>query len=331
VKFSIIIPVYNARKTLPFSLDSLYASFERDFEVIAVDDRSTDDSVRVLKEYPCVILCNEKNRGCAASRNRGATYAHGEILVFMDADVVIRRDALPVIEKCFLQESDAIAITGMLAKECPVKGFFSQYKNLYMHYVFGKCPRVVDFLYGSLSAIKKEYFIGYNEQFRFAEDTSLGRQYRALNQKIVLSKDLQVVHLKRYNFSTISKNDFLIPYWFVRAFIVSKGYRDILRMKGFSHTRWDQIINILVSFLLIVFMLSCITNKSALPFFFLSVTFFLFLNYSFFAFLWKEKGFRFTALSVLFTLYDSILMGCGIATGFFFYPLKRCPQGNPRV
>ncbi len=92
MKISLIIPVYNAQKTLPATLESIRAQRFRDFEIIFAEDAGTDGSVALLEafcaesELPCKLLRAEKNGGAAAARNRGLEAAEGEYLAFVDAD-----------------------------------------------------------------------------------------------------------------------------------------------------------------------------------------------------------------------------------------------------
>ncbi len=100
MRFSIIMPVYNAEKVLPVSLESIRAQRFRDFELIFVEDGSTDGTVSVLEafaaeaDFPCHIVSQPRNGGVAAARNRGLAAACGEYLAFVDADDRIEPEAL---------------------------------------------------------------------------------------------------------------------------------------------------------------------------------------------------------------------------------------------
>ena len=102
MKVSVIIPVYNAGKTLQESLDSLRAQTFRDFEVLFVDDCSTDASPALMESFlresglTGRILKQEQNGGVAAARNRGLDAAQGEYLAFLDADDRMAENALEV-------------------------------------------------------------------------------------------------------------------------------------------------------------------------------------------------------------------------------------------
>lgn len=89
-KVSVIIPVYNAEKYLRQCLDSLVKQTLREFEVICVDDGSTDHSLQILKDYSAlddrVHAFTQTNQGAAVARNWGIEKANGEYLLFLDSD-----------------------------------------------------------------------------------------------------------------------------------------------------------------------------------------------------------------------------------------------------
>lgn len=100
MKVSIIMPVYNAEATLQRSLDSIGAQTFRDFEVVFVDDCSTDSTPSIIRSFaeesgiPCKLLRQDVNGGVAAARNRGLEAAQGEFVAWVDADDTIVPSAL---------------------------------------------------------------------------------------------------------------------------------------------------------------------------------------------------------------------------------------------
>ena len=92
MRVSVIMPVYNAEGCLPVALDSLKSQSFRDFEVVFVDDCSTDGTPSVLEAFKkesdisCKIVRQEVNGGVAAARNKGLEAAEGDYLAFLDAD-----------------------------------------------------------------------------------------------------------------------------------------------------------------------------------------------------------------------------------------------------
>ncbi|HUY27673.1 MAG TPA: glycosyltransferase [Candidatus Binataceae bacterium] len=86
-RVTVIVPVYNGAATVAAALDSILAQSFTDFEIVAVDDGSNDDSLAVLERYrPRITVLSERNRGPSAARNLGVRNSSGEYLGFLDAD-----------------------------------------------------------------------------------------------------------------------------------------------------------------------------------------------------------------------------------------------------
>lgn len=85
---SIVIPLYNKEKQIAHTLQSVFAQTFQDFEIVIVDDGSTDNSVKEVKKFndPRVLLIQQSNAGVSAARNRGIEEARGELIAFLDAD-----------------------------------------------------------------------------------------------------------------------------------------------------------------------------------------------------------------------------------------------------
>lgn len=86
---SIVIPAFNRAKTIGYCLDSIIRQTYTHFEVVVVDDCSTDETVSLVRAYPdnrvrCIVL--DKNSGAQAARNRGINEAKGEWIAFQDSD-----------------------------------------------------------------------------------------------------------------------------------------------------------------------------------------------------------------------------------------------------
>lgn len=103
---SVVIPAWNHARELMHCLDSVEAQTYRPTEIIVIDDGSTDETEELLEARmnrsrggdppgrPYTIIRWEKNRGAAAARNEGARHAHGEFLLFADADAILVKDAV---------------------------------------------------------------------------------------------------------------------------------------------------------------------------------------------------------------------------------------------
>lgn len=97
-KISIVIPVYNTAQYLKECLDSVYSPDFNDFEIICVDDGSSDDSLKVLKQYAekdkRVQVISQKNGGPSKARNKGIEIATGKYICFLDSDDMLEAGAL---------------------------------------------------------------------------------------------------------------------------------------------------------------------------------------------------------------------------------------------
>lgn len=88
--FSVIIPVYNCEKYLPSCIESLLFQTDTDYEIICVNDGSTDHSLAVLEEYSAltdkIVVVNKQNAGPSEARNTGIDLARGKYILFLDSD-----------------------------------------------------------------------------------------------------------------------------------------------------------------------------------------------------------------------------------------------------
>lgn len=85
INISVILPVYNGSKTLTTCIESITSQDYSDYEIVAIDDGSTDNSLEILESYPIKII-RQKNSGVSAARNAGAALAKGQYLAFIDQD-----------------------------------------------------------------------------------------------------------------------------------------------------------------------------------------------------------------------------------------------------
>ena len=106
-KFSIIVPVYNTEKYVKRCLDSIMNQTFTDFEVIIVNDGSTDDSKDIIAKYPYKVI-NQKNQGLSMARNNGVKEATGDYLLFLDSDDYIDKDLLKEINKSLSNNPDLV-------------------------------------------------------------------------------------------------------------------------------------------------------------------------------------------------------------------------------
>ena len=103
---SVIIPVYNGARYLGAALESVFAQTYREFEVIVVDDGSTDESGVIAQGFSDVRYLQQTNQGVAAARNHGLEAARGEFFAFLDQDDLWTPDKLKLQVEYLLSHPD---------------------------------------------------------------------------------------------------------------------------------------------------------------------------------------------------------------------------------
>ena len=103
---SILIPMYNAVKTIERCLDSLCRQNPQVFEIMIIDDGSTDISYEVVQQYSrqfsYIHLYKQSNQGVAKTRQNLVAHAHGKYILFCDADDYLEQDAISNIYRCII-------------------------------------------------------------------------------------------------------------------------------------------------------------------------------------------------------------------------------------
>lgn len=118
--FSIIVPVYNKSATLPRCLSSIFSQSTSDFEIIIVDDGSTDNSCIVAKELLEVKreihyrIVKQKNQGAGSARNTGVEIANGQYIVFLDADDYLDKQYLYYISTTIEESSPDVVFVEVI-------------------------------------------------------------------------------------------------------------------------------------------------------------------------------------------------------------------------
>ena len=155
----------------------------------------------------------EVQSGVAAARNLGVRHAKGEILLFVDSDVVVKTDSIERLVKNFQSAPDTAAVFGSYDDTPAASNFFSQYKNLFHHFVHQESSREAVTFWAGCGAIRRDIFdatYGFDQERYLRpsiEDIELGNRLTRMGYRIVLDKHLQVQHLKRWTFFSLIKTD----------------------------------------------------------------------------------------------------------------------------
>ena len=214
MRISIIIPVYNNMRDLPECLSAVKASAKNlDTEIIVVDDASTDETPSVAASMGVHVLRLGRNSGPAAARNFAAQRATGEILFFVDADVVLAPGSLHRAIRVLDTRPDFAAVFGSYDDRPRARGLVSQYRNLLHHFVHQQGNPEASTFWAGCGAIRREIFLGVGgfDAERFLrpsiEDIELGVRLRKAGHRILLDREIQGTHLKRWTLASMVWTD----------------------------------------------------------------------------------------------------------------------------
>jgi glycosyltransferase involved in cell wall biosynthesis len=311
VRVSIIVPVCNNPGDLHDCLVALNATTYPDFEIIVVDDASsTDETRRVADQLGAKVLRLERNAGPSSARNLGARNATGEILFFVDADVVVGPHAVSRVVETLGRHPEAAAVFGSYDDEPRANGLVSQYRNLLHHYVHQHGNVDASTFWGACGAIRRSVFdaVGGFDVKRFPrciEDIELGYRLRRAGHRILLDKGLQGKHLKRWTLRSMVRTDVCcraIPW--SRLIFETRSAPDDLNLRDGQRASVAAAGIAVVSLLLTAWRLeAALVSVAAL------LTVFA-LNRPLYMFFFRHRGVHFAAtaflLHVLYYLYGGL-------------------------
>ena len=204
---SIIIPVYNSEKYLKQCLDSILAQASDDFEILLIDDGSTDFSGKLCDEYASrynnIYVFHEKNRGVSAARNKGIERAQGEYVIFVDSDDWLEKNALSFL---MAQESDVDLIfygssfhsvngnvTLYSPNLCICHGFSEVQEGMIDLITNPKYYDYLGFTWNKVfrSNILKEYNIRFIENLSYREDEVFTLHYAHYCKKLMILPNIE--------------------------------------------------------------------------------------------------------------------------------------------
>jgi len=323
---SVVIPAHNASRTLGECLQAIRRSQYSEYEIIVVDDASTDETAQVAAQYACRVLRLPNNVGAAQAKNLGVNEAQGEIILFTDADIVVKPDTLKRVAED-LSDPTLDGVVGLLGKELRYGNFSSQFKNLWMYYTYARLaasPTAINgvgVFFTSLAAVRKDVFLhldGFDTHYQGAsvtEDIEFGQRLLTAGHRIWLDARLEVEHLKHYTFQGLLKTDLQ------RAFGLSKTWlrkklEPAQRSSGQKYYASVPLFFILGVPLAWLLPISFVWSLSTWPVwhlaFLMNVAAILLVNAPFLGVLYDARGWRFGLQCCLFLPLDLWMSGLGV-------------------
>lgn len=258
---TVIVPAYRCAGMLQRALDGMMASDlpRSEWELIVVDDGSPDETPAVARRFADLVLTTpEGPRGPGWARNMGADVARGEVLMFVDADVVVAPDALSRFAAAFRESRGVSAVFGSYDQTPEHPGLISQYRNLLHHRVHHEQTGAAHTFWAGCGAIRRDSFlaVGGYDALRYPrpqiEDIELGYRLSDAGYRIVLDPRIQGKHLKVWTLRSMMRADLhdrAIPWM---RLLLERG--DTMRETTLNLQRKEKVLTALMG----VAMFSCV-------------------------------------------------------------------------
>lgn len=192
---SIIIPCFNAEQYIKKCLNSILRSKFPNYEVIVIDDGSTDNSIKEIQNAKCKIIKNRKNLGPARARNIGGKKARGKYLFFLDIDTQVDPNCLTKIVEKFKEEDKKV---GAIQANLGTAGHFLSFFGFPYEIKEEKKERLIFGASTAAMAIRKKLFEkikGFDEDYLiYGEDTDLSWRVWLAGYKICFLPQAKVHH-----------------------------------------------------------------------------------------------------------------------------------------
>ena len=130
IRVSVVICVYNIESVIKQTLESVYRSTFSDFEVVVVDDASTDKTVSICGEFPVKLVQQKRNKGPSHSRNVGIEHSTGDIIMLLDSDVTIESDLLERMLAYLDKDENLSGVATISSERSLSPSFYSRYSAL---------------------------------------------------------------------------------------------------------------------------------------------------------------------------------------------------------
>jgi GT2 family glycosyltransferase len=212
-RLSIVVPFHRGLSFLDRALRGLVPLRPAD-ELLIAADGAVDDCHALAAKYNARVVEIPGPRGPAAARNAAASCATGDVLLFVDADVVASPHIVERVARLLETRPDVSAVFGAYDDAPADPGFFSTYKNLAHSYVHRAARGEAETFWAGFGAVRREAFDrvgGFDERFTrpSIEDIDLGYRLTGAGFRVHLDPALAVCHLKRWTFWSMLRSDVL--------------------------------------------------------------------------------------------------------------------------
>lgn len=240
VTLGVIVPAHQAEAYLPRCIDGLRAAGFDLGACLLVDDRSQDAGPEIARAAGMRVETLPTGSGASAARNYGVALLEKDVVVFVDADVVMKPGAAARIARAFEERPDLDALFGSYDDAPPASGVVSRYRNLLHHHVHQSADGEARTFWTGCGAVRRAVFRrlgGFDAATESVEDVDLGLRLSGAGGRILLDKGLLCTHLKRWSLLNMLRTDYggrAVPW--SRMLFFRHGHMTDLNLSG-GHRR----------------------------------------------------------------------------------------------
>ncbi len=311
---SIVIPTLNAEMTIGKCLDAALAQSLSGVEIIVVDGGSTDRTVEIARERSCRVVVDDAAPGPAHGRNRGVAETTGDIIFFVDADVVLSPDAAVRVMDDLVADPDAAGVNGLYEPE-PANDPASPFDRYMALRKFSNFSgfRTFTHITTACGAIRRSVFDdvgGFDVRFVEMEDIELGFRVTE-HHTILLDPEVRCRHFFR-PFPQVARRYFRRTLYWLALFGRTRRFGSGITSRG----RGIGAMCALTGLLLLVIAAVVREHTLAIVGIVLLVPFVL-SNRAFYAAAFRREGDVF----LIYCIATSLALACAAATATLLYPL----------
>jgi glycosyltransferase involved in cell wall biosynthesis len=318
---SIVIPNYNMEATIGKCLEAAFDSEYENFEVVVVDDHSDDRSLDIIKAFPCTLISLERRSGTSTARNTGAGNSRGDVIFFIDADCLLEKDTLSIINRTVSEAGPDVVIGGTYSRMPFDRTFFSIFQAVFVNYSETKNVMNPDYIAAHAMVVNAGTFKksgGFPEVFLpIIEDVEFTHRLKREGCRLMMNPDIQVRHIFNFSLWKSLKNAFRkTTYWN----IYSLRNKDLFTDSGSASVELKT--NVASWALSALFLGLFFLSDNLLFLYLLKVAFMcnVFINRSLLMEFFKTGGFSFGGRAfIYYTMLYPVPIGMGTITGLVKY------------
>jgi glycosyltransferase involved in cell wall biosynthesis len=326
-RISVVIPVHNGAATLRKCLAAISASELDDYEVIVVEDGSTDRSAAIGEQFGCTVIRLEERHGAGNARNHGARRARAPFVFFTDADVLLPSNALRRVVADFERHPEVAAVQGIYRSPGLFDDVINRYQNDYYHYFCRRIKGPYTNVFATwCAAVKRDVFWeigGFDRRIKGAtvEDEELGYELVEQNAKILLDRELLVDHLADYNMTGFLRRRFTMARNQIKSAFrkaprrLFKRYANVGR--NLTHHSRKILLSIPLSYIIMVSLVLTAAGptRGSLAVFLAASFFFVLLSGEFSGHVVRTHGVRAILPTLGMLWFDMLAVGAGLVVG----------------